>query len=208
MSLEALVPILLIALVASGSPGPATLAIAGTSMGAGRRHGLALAAGVVLGSWTWSLAAALGLGAVMAAHGWIFEIMRYVAAGYLLWLGLKAARRAWAGAKASPIAQAAGTSLRGAFAKGLALHLTNPKAILFFGSLYSIALPANAPWRDFAIIGGSVGVLSLMVFLGYALLFSRPPIVRAYTRLGRWFDAAFALLFGAAALRILTARIS
>ncbi|QBY02291.1 LysE family translocator [Rhodophyticola sp. CCM32] len=206
MTVEALLPILLIALVAAGSPGPATLAIAGTSMGAGRQHGLALAAGVVLGSWTWSLAAALGLGAMMAAHGWVFEGMRYVAGAYLLWLGLKAARRAWQGAKPATVAQLAGAGTGSAFAKGLALHLTNPKAILFFGSLYSIALPTNAPWRDFALIGGSVGVLSLTVFLGYALLFSRPPVVRVYARLGRWFDTVFAVLFGAAALRILMGR--
>src|SRR3546814_8375262 len=46
--------ILLAALIATASPGPATLAIAGTSMASGRRYGLALAASVMTGSLTWS----------------------------------------------------------------------------------------------------------------------------------------------------------
>ncbi|MEC7964563.1 MAG: LysE family translocator, partial [Pseudomonadota bacterium] len=47
---EGLVFILIAWAVAGGSPGPATLAISGTSMGLGRRAGLTLAAGVVCGS--------------------------------------------------------------------------------------------------------------------------------------------------------------
>ena len=58
--------ILIAAFVAAGSPGPATLAIAGTSMSSGRRTGLALAAGVTTGSLIWSVSAAFGLAAVMA----------------------------------------------------------------------------------------------------------------------------------------------
>ena len=67
--------ILLAALVASASPGPATLAIAGTSMGSGRASGLSLASGITTGSLMWSVSAALGLGAVMLANAWMFEVV-------------------------------------------------------------------------------------------------------------------------------------
>ena len=84
--------ILFAAFLASGSPGPATLAIAGTSMSSGRHAGLALAAGVTTGSLIWSVSAAFGLAALMAAHGWVLEVVRYVGAAYLMWLAFKAAR--------------------------------------------------------------------------------------------------------------------
>jgi len=80
--------------VGGGSPGPATMAIAGTSMNRGRGPGLAVAAGIVSGSAAWGLAAALGLSALMAANAWIVEILRYVGAAYLLYLAFKAARSA------------------------------------------------------------------------------------------------------------------
>ncbi|WP_367648667.1 LysE family translocator [Ruegeria arenilitoris] len=70
--LEINLPLILIAaLISSVSPGPATLAVAGTSMASGRRSGLALASDIKTGSLMWSVAAALGLGAVMLANAWV-----------------------------------------------------------------------------------------------------------------------------------------
>ena len=80
------------ALVATGSPGPAILAIAGTSMTSGRSAGLAVASGVTTGSWMWSAMAAFGLGAIMLSHVWLFETIRIAGAGYLLFLPFKSAR--------------------------------------------------------------------------------------------------------------------
>src|SRR3546814_5659941 len=63
--------ILAAALLASASPGPATLAIAGTSMKSGRKYGLTVAAGILTGSLVWSTAAAFGLGAALLANAWV-----------------------------------------------------------------------------------------------------------------------------------------
>ncbi|NNC01068.1 LysE family transporter, partial [Corallococcus exiguus] len=88
--------ILSAAFVAAASPGPATLAIAGTSMQQGRKFGLALASGVTTGSLIWSVAASLGLGALMLANVWAFEALRYFGAAYLLFLAFKSAKSALA----------------------------------------------------------------------------------------------------------------
>ncbi|WP_299141911.1 LysE family transporter [uncultured Tateyamaria sp.] len=198
--------ILLAALLAGGSPGPATLTIAGTSMASGRRAGLAVASGVTTGSFVWSVSAAFGLGAIMLANAWLFEIVRYAGAAYLGWLAVKSARAAWLGAalKVPPVSP---RSMRGHYAKGLGLHLTNPKAVLFFGALYSVGVPPDTPATALLIVILSVGAQSFIVFHGYAFIFSSAPMMRAYTRAKRLFEAAFALFFGAAALRILTARV-
>jgi threonine efflux protein len=198
--------ILLAAFIASGSPGPATLAIAGTSMSSGRRAGLALASGVTTGSFIWSVAAAFGLGAVMAANGWLFEVARYVGAAYLMWLSFKAARSAWHGNKIStkPLPH---VTPRRAYAKGLALHLTNPKAVLFFGALYAIGLPAGTPPAALIVVILAVGAQSLIMFHLYAIIFSSAPVAAAYTRAKRWFEGVFALAFGAIALKVLTTKV-
>ena len=142
--------ILLAALVASASPGPATLAIAGASMHSGRARGLALAAGVLTGSLMWSTAAALGMAALMLANSWAFEVMRYVGAGYLGWLAWKSARSALR-TGTNTVETRAVESVKRAYAKGLALHLTNPKAILFFGSLYAVGIPPSASPMDVSL---------------------------------------------------------
>ncbi|UWQ19137.1 LysE family translocator [Jannaschia sp. M317] len=197
--------ILLAAFVAGASPGPATLAIAGTSMASGRRAGLVLASGITLGSLTWSVAAALGLGAVMLTQVWLFEAIRLIGGGYLLLLAAKSARAALS--RARPQTRALSGSSRRLFARGLALHLTNPKAVLFFGALYAIGVPPDASASALLTIILAVGLQSALTFHGYALLFSTPSMTRLYLRLRRPFEALFALGFGAAGLRVLTARL-
>ena len=153
------------------------------------------------------LEAALGLSAIMLANAWVFEVVRYFGAGYLLWLAIKALRSAL-----KPSGVVSGTPFSGGaktlFAKGMALHITNPKAILSWGSIYAIVAPSNASVVD---LFGYFGVLyagSILIFIGYAILFSTPKIVQGYGRARRWFDFAFAGFFGFASVKILTARLS
>lgn len=195
------------ALIASLSPGPATLAIASTSMTSGRRFGLALASGVMTGSMLWSVSAAFGLGAIMLTNIWALEILRYIGAGYLVYLAAVAARNAVTDHEPQTNTPPS-TSLRRAYGKGLAIHLTNPKAALFFGSLYSIAIPPSATPQDLVLVIAAIGLQSFLVFHGYALLFSIPPVVRAYLRLRRWFQAFFALAFASAGIKVLLTRVA
>lgn len=189
--------------VAGGSPGPATLAISGAAMGGGRAAGLAMAAGVVAGSASWGVASGLGMSALMLANAWIFEVIRYLGAGYLLYLAVKSLKSAL---KGGGLAMQS-VSVERLFVKGFLIHITNPKAILAWGAIYAIALPAGAGAAQVWQLFGFLIVTSMFVFLGYGILFSNPAIVRGYTAAKRWFDGIFAALFGAASLKILTARL-
>lgn len=197
--------ILLASLVAVASPGPSTMAIAGTSMGSGRVAGLTLASGIMIGSFFWSISAALGLSAVMMAHAWLFEVMRYAGTAYLLFLAYKSAKSALSPKQMQPRAVAG--NRKTVFLRGVALHITNPKAILFFGSLYALGMPANATAQQLGLVIAAVGLQSALVFHGYALLFSTPAMTRKYINLRRWFEGAFAIGFGLAGFKILTARL-
>ncbi|MCD0503862.1 LysE family transporter, partial [Bordetella petrii] len=92
--------------------------------------------------------------------------------------------------------------------RGLMLHLTNPKAILFFGSLYSIGVPRDASAADLLWIITAVGIQATVVFHGYALLFSNRHMIGYYLRLRRAFEAVFAVAFAAAGIKILATRAS
>lgn len=195
------------ALLAGASPGPATLTIAGTAMQRGRAAGLAVAAGVSSGSLIWSLAAAFGLGAVMLANAWMFELARYLGAAYLMYLALRSARAALRPG-APQLRPTGAPSLRAAYGKGLALHLTNPKAVLFFGALYAIGIPPGTAPSELLLAITAIALQSTLVFHGYALLFSSAAAARLYARLRRVFEALFAAAFASASWQILTARLS
>ena len=194
-------------LLAGGSPGPATMGIAGTAMTAGRRPALGFALGVLAGSASWGIAAALGLSAIMLANVWVFEVIRYIGAAYLGWLAIKALRSAMTPGSA-PMGTPFTGGFRTLFSKGAAIHLTNPKAILSWGSIYAIVAPPDATP---AMLFGYFGLLyagSILIFIGYAHVFSSARMVRAYGRARRWFDFTFATFFGFASIKILTARLT
>jgi len=190
--------------LAGGSPGPATLTIAGTAMGQGRRAGVLTSAGVWTGSAVWGLAAMAGMGALMLANAWIAEGLRYVGAGYLLFLAAKSLRSALTPGKGLAL-QEVGAS--GHFRRGFLVHLTNPKAILAWGAVFAVVVPPGAPPAVLLGTFAALTTVSAVIFLGYGVLFSGRGVVRVYTAARRWFELTFAALFGAAAIKILTARL-
>lgn len=196
--------ILSVALVAVASPGPATLAVSATSMSQSRKHGLMLASGISTGSIIWNVAAALGLGAIMSANAIFVEIFRYVGSGYLLYLGFKSLRSAISPNTAKQV-KIKPASFKATYFKGVALHVTNPKAILFFSALYAIGVPANASAFDLTLVVISIALQTALVMHIYAIIFSIPKVVTVYTKLKRWFEATFAAVFGFAGVKILLA---
>ena len=192
-------------IIASASPGPATLGIAGTSMRHGRRAGLSLSAGIMAGSYIWSATAAFGVGAILLAHVWMLETVRYCGGAYLLWLAFKSPRSAMVPG-VGKIADM--PAPRGHFMAGLALHITNPKPILFFGTLFSIGVPAGTSAGELALVVIIIGLNNAAVFFTYAFLFSNGAMARAYARARRWFEGVFAALFGLAGVQILTMRLT
>ena len=193
-------------MIGGGSPGPATLAIAGTAMQRGRTAGLAVASGIVTGSAFWGMTAALGMSTLMLTHVWLFAALRYVGAMFLICLGYKALRAAFRQNDAAPAVALAAPRLWRLWLKGTLIHLTNPKAILGWGAVFAVAVPPSAPPTQIWQTYGVLITASSVVFLGYGVLFSSERMIRAYARARRWFEATFGVLFGAAGLTLLFAK--
>lgn len=190
-------------LIATVSPGPANMAIVATSLRDGRRAGLQLAAGVVLGSLTWGALAALGLSALLLKYAEVAEVLRIAGGLFLLWLAARSLRAALRSDHAPAPARVRDASGLAFFSKGLAIHLTNPKSIFAWVAIIAIGVAPGAPaWTAFAIVGGC-WVLGIVVFGGYALAFSTPRMAQAYGRFRRVIETATALVFAVAGARLL-----
>ena len=196
------------AFIAVASPGPATLAISSTAMNNGRRQALVLASGIWTGSLLWSASAAFGLSALMLANAWVFEIFRYLGAAYLLYLAYRSLRLAIRPAIAESESSVDRPADRSAYLRGLLLHLTNPKAVLFFGALYSVIVNPNAQAGVLLSIILVVGCTSGSILFGYALLFSIARVRAWYDRSRRLFDSLFAGFFAFAGLKIWMTRFT
>ena len=195
-------------LLAVASPGPAMLAILGTSMAAGRPSGMGLATGVVSGSLTWGVLTAIGLSSLLAAYASALFVIKVFGGLYLLWLAYKAFRSAASPYDLDTAASGTGAAApsRGYVRRGYILAMTNPKSVLTWIAVISLGLTPDAPlWVAAVIVGGTV-VLSSVINLSYALAFSTPVMVRLYARARRGIQTAMGAFFGLAGLRLLTDR--
>ena len=107
------------------TPGPIVTLVISTAATKGVRTGLITAAGTSTGNAVLLAAIALGLNWVLSHAVYLFELLRWVGALYLVWLGIKAWRNA---GKADPIAR--GNHVH--FWRGFLVALSNPKTIAFF----------------------------------------------------------------------------
>lgn len=190
--LSVLATFIAVHLLIAMSPGPAFLAVSRTAIGTSRRAGLIAAAAMALGAVIWAIGTLLGLHILFEKLPWLYDILRYGGAAYLIYLGLGMLLGAWRGnapVEATELTRA--ITHRSVFLRCLAVQLSNPKAAVFFGSVFVAVLPAAAPlWLKAAV----VAVLAMNEFGWYALValaLSGGRVRRAYVGAKRWIDGVF-----------------
>lgn len=200
--LSALISIGLVQIVAVISPGPSFLITARTSVAKSRSDGIKVALGLAAGTVVWSSLALLGLNAVFHALPMVFTVMKFVGALFILWIAWQIFRHA-----VEPVdlgGNGAGDTYN-PFLKGFTTQMSNPKAAVFFGSIFIAMLPAVIPpWLAFALIA-VVTFNEIWWYTIVALFFGAGPVRRFYLRAKLWLDRATGLFLGALGLRLLWA---
>ncbi|MFC5389995.1 LysE family translocator [Brevundimonas bullata] len=158
------------------TPGPANLFAVATGMEKGRASALIGVVGMNAATLVWFGAAALGLGALVAAFPQVFRLIAVLGALYVAWLGIKALRGAFAtAAEPEHVEVRRG---RSALIDGFTVQIANPKAILFFTAVLPPFLDMNRPVAPqlalFALATIGMDLLSMSAYgLGGAALADR-----------------------------------
>jgi threonine/homoserine/homoserine lactone efflux protein len=117
------------ALVLLLTPGPAVLYIVTRSVEQGRLAGLVSALGVHAGTLVHVLAAALGVSALLVSSALAFDIVKYLGALYLIYIGVRKLMGWDPPARGEALPR---PSLRRLFGQGVVVNVLNPKTALFF----------------------------------------------------------------------------
>jgi threonine/homoserine/homoserine lactone efflux protein len=123
------------------TPGPNMGYLAVLAASAGRRAGLAATAGVAVGLASAGIASSLGLAAIVATSSLVYELLRWGGAFYLLWL-------AWEGWRDAPVGVGKvvdTSSHKEFFLKGFITNLLNPKAGIFYLSVFPAFIDEDRP---------------------------------------------------------------
>jgi threonine/homoserine/homoserine lactone efflux protein len=188
------------------TPGPDMAYIAGRSASGGFRDGVAATFGITAGCVVHTLAAALGLSALIAASATAFTVVKWCGAAYLAYAGVRlllASARAPRATGAAPLLAPASTLA--ILREGFVINVLNPKVALFFLAFLPQFIAVNAPGQAlaFVLLGCLFNFNSLFVNLPVAWLASRAAErLRARARSARVLQGALGAFFLALAARL------
>ncbi|PSP73920.1 LysE family translocator [Halobacteriales archaeon SW_12_67_38] len=157
------------------APGPDTFYVLSRALGAGRRAGVHSACGISAGVLVHTLAAVVGLSAVLRESALAFRLVKYVGAAYLVFLGVQTLRSSQGSLLDEldePRSADHATADRGGFTRGLLVNVLNPKVALFFLAFLPAFVPATAPNASLQLLalGCLYAGLTVLYLAGVAVL--------------------------------------
>lgn len=190
------------------TPGPDMAYFVARSAAGGFRDGVAAVFGMIAGCFVHTIAAALGLSALLATSAAAFEVIKWCGAAYLLYAGA----RLLAGSIKPTHVDAAARLLppapaRKIFREAFIINVFNPKVALFFLAFLPQFIAADAPSKawSFVLLGALFNFNGLLVSLPIAWLASRAGRgFRESARAARWLTGAVGALFVLLAARLAT----
>jgi len=160
----------------------------------GAKHGVSpavIAAGGRLAAFAIMIAiAGLGMGAVLVASELAFDVIKFIGAAYLVWIGIRLLRAPAPTAEVQQQQREAGTppSLRALARQEFTVAAGNPKAILVFTAFFPQFVVPGAYASSYLLLGATFLVFELVAIALYALLGARMRRLAVGSRAMRWFN--------------------
>ena len=154
--------------VAAAMPGPTVFALISSGLSRGTQSALVFAVAIAVAAVALVSLVLLGLTVVARTFGWVFIMLKYAGAAYLIVLGYHLWRTAGKAVGDLPRVQ---RRLTRQFLTGAAIAFGNPKALLFHASLMPLLLDIHAMRPlDYATVVAIVMTVDLVTMGGYAVL--------------------------------------
>lgn len=193
----------LVHLLAVASPGPDFAIVVRESVSSGRHAGIWTAIGVGSGILVHVGYCLLGIGLIVSQSIMLFNLLKWLAAAYLIYIGIRALRAKPADPlQAQQALEAVAVTARGAFVRGFVTNGLNPKATLFFLSLFTLVISPQTPLLVQAGYGAYLAVATAAWFCAVAMLFSHARVRNGFIRLGHWFDRMMGAVLVALGIKV------
>lgn len=180
------------------TPGPDFFLVTQTAIRCSRKAAFAIVCGVTTGVIFWVTVTLLGLNILFERVTWLKQAMFVGGGVYLTWLGIQLLRTAFRRPKVLAVRKdilGAEDCLWHFFFKGLLTNLSNPKAIIYFGSVFTLFLANPALEHTHVLLFLIVVVETFLWFLVVTFIFSLPRCKAFYQRSIRWIDGLSGGLF-------------
>lgn len=184
--------------VAQLSPGPDIILIAKSSASTTRRNTIHIIAGISLGIVLWVVLTLLGFTVLVEQFPWIQQVLMLIGGLFLAkmgWAMLSGGLRSLKQSSALEDVQAQSSAQKNYFLLGLFTNLSNPKTLIYFSSVFSLALSSSASDYLKAQLAVIIPLQTFLTFVLLMLLLSQPKIKAVYQRSGSNIDILSGALF-------------
>ncbi|KGT48496.1 MULTISPECIES: LysE family transporter [Acinetobacter] len=184
--------------IAQLSPGPDVLLIARSAASTSRANALKIIAGISVGIVVWVVLTLAGFTVLIDQFAWIQQVLMLVGGAFLAKMGwgmLKGGLQAFKQRNVTTDDSLVVNEPKSYFMLGLFTNLSNPKTLIYFSSVFSLALSSSA--SDYLKSQLAV-IIPLQTFITFALLMlliSQPKIKVLYQRAGSYIDLISGVLF-------------
>lgn len=179
-------------LAATMSPGPAFVISVKNAMAYDRSVGVFTALGLALGVGVHVLFVLAGIALLIAQSVWLFQLLKYVGAAYLIYIGIKAFKTSSPKMVEEPSCSdehfEKGISVPQAITQGFLTNLLNPKAMIFFTAVYTQFIDITTPFFMHVAYGLTSVVIEFIWFAGVAFVLTNPHIKQKFTKAMSWIE--------------------
>jgi len=201
MELSVLLTVCIIGFFVVMTPGPNMAIVIKNSLSHSRRAGVYTAAGLVLGNMVHITYCLVGIGVLISQSILVFNIIKWLGAAYLVYLGVKSLR---AQPDTGIARYGTGPKLSGAAAlrTGFFTDLLNPKATLFYLALFTQIVRPDTPLYAQIVYGVAIAVLEFGCFSLLAAVIGHDLVVRRVEAFGHWIERCTGVILIALGIRV------
>ncbi len=185
------------------APGPNAVLVSQAGMRHGRKIAVIMVLGIASVTVIWCTLAASGLAALLTLHPASGIGLKMIGGGYLLFLGVRSF--AFARGRGEPQTQKALAPMAAgaAYWRGVFVNATNPKSLMFWMAFMTWFYGMGASFGQALAFAPLAMLNSVLIYGGYALVFSSAPMRALHARYSFVFDAVFGVCFVALGLYVL-----
>lgn len=187
------------------APGPEVILVTKDSLSKGRRYAFWLSIGIGSGTLLHVTYSLLGIGLIISQSILLFSIIKTLGALYLIYLGFLSLK-----AKPVQLDNLTGTttnttnfSIPQVLLKGFMTSALNPKATLFFFSIFTVLISPETPLPIKIGYGFWMATINALVLIGLSSLLTLEQVRQPIQKVGVWLERAMGILLTVLGLRLL-----
>lgn len=194
--------IVVIHLLAVASPGPDFALVVKQSIAHSRRAGVWTAMGLSLGVLTHVAYSLLGIGFIISRSIVLFSLIKFLGAGYLIYIGIKSLRAKREDVQHIEVSRKNDITPLAAVKMGYLTNILNPKVTLFIFSVFTQIIDPATPFMVQLVYGLEMAGMTLLWFSLIAAILNHPVVQRRFQGIQHYVERAMGAVLVALGLRL------